>query len=356
MATTFTAITESTLFGLQTGTVFGNTYPEGADGIKFGVDPSIHADFVTPVAAFKFYDATGSESDRPTIYIRMPGTFNTALLQGYSQSAGILGGIREQNKGILSGLAQLGSGAVTGVQSQIAKAFAGAAGFVGSAGQSGRAQLEFNQRKLINNFQQLIYQGPEYRRYQLPFSMKPVSQTEAENMIKIIQCFQVASAPQALNQILADNPDDLEYTGNAVSIVARINAEEEVSQEDRQFADSALFDSFSLELSKNIDALAFSYPDMCKFQILLYQGSRGLGAGPGTSGIGLETLFESEVCMIESVAVDYGSQNKMTFFDNGNSEKYYPTDVNLSIALREAVLPTAASIAANHSNTTRTIF
>ena len=344
MATTFTAITESTLFGLQTGTVFGNTYPEGADGIKFGVDPSIHADFVTPVAAFKFYDATGSESGRPTIYIRMPGTFNTALLQGYSQSAGILGGIREQNKGILSGLAQLGSGAVTGVQSQIAKAFAGAAGFVGSAGQSGRAQLEFNQRKLINNFQQLIYQGPEYRRYQLPFSMKPVSQTEAENMIKIIQCFQVASAPQALNQILADNPDDLEYTGNAASIGSRINAGEEVSQEDRQFADSALFDSFSLELSKKLDALAFSYPDMCKFQILLYKGND------------LSSLFESEVCMIESVAVDYGSQNKMTFFDNGDSEKYYPTDVNLSIALREAVLPTAASIAANHSNTTRTIF
>ena len=344
MATTFTAITESTLFGLQTGTVFGNTYPEGADGIKFGVDPSIHADFVTPVAAFKFYDATGSESDRPTIYIRMPGTFNTALLQGYSQSAGILGGIREQNKGILSGLAQLGSGAVTGVQSQIAKAFAGAAGFVGSAGQSGRAQLEFNQRKLINNFQQLIYQGPEYRRYQLPFSMKPVSQTEAENMIKIIQCFQVASAPQALNQILADNPDDLEYTGNAASIGSRINAGEEVSQEDRQFADSALFDSFSLELSKKLDALAFSYPDMCKFQILLYKGND------------LSSLFESEVCMIESVAVDYGSQNKMTFFDAQDGEKYYPTDVNLSIALREAVLPTAASIAANHSNTTRTIF
>ena len=95
---------------------------------------------------------------------------------------------------------------------------------------------------------------------------------------------------------------------------------------------------------------------MCKFQILLYQGPRGLGAGPGTSGVELKTLFESEVCMIESVAVDYGSQNKMAFFDTQDGEKYYPTDVNLSIALREAVLPTAASIAANHSNTTRTIF
>ena len=87
---------------------------------------------------------------------------------------------------------------------------------------------------------------------------------------------------------------------------------------------------------------------MCKFQILLYRGSGG--------GTDLDTLFESEVCMIESVAVDYGSQNKMTFFDKGDSGQYYPTDVNISIALREAVLPTAASIAASHKITTKTIF
>jgi hypothetical protein len=345
MATTFTAIDESTLFGLQTGEVFGNTYPAGADGIKFGVDPSIHADFVTPVAAFKFYDATGSESGRPTIYIRMPGTFNTTLLQGYAESAGIFGGIREQgNQNLLNALGLFGSGALTGVQSQLAKSFAGAMGFVGSAGQTGRSQLEFNQRKLMNNFQQLIYQGPQYRRYQLPFSMKPVSQTEAENMIKIIQCFQVASAPQALKEILADNPDALEQTGNAATIGARVQAGEEVSQEEGRQADLDIANYNFLEFGQSLDALAFSYPDMCKFQILLYKGDD------------LSSLFESEVCMIESVAVDYGSQNKMTFFDNGGSEKYYPTDVNLSIALREAVLPTAASIAKNHSSTTRTIF
>ena len=47
--------------------------------------------------------------------------------------------------------------------------------------------------------------------------------------------------------------------------------------------------------------------------------------------------------MIETVAVDYGAQNKMTFFDNtGANKKYYPTDVNLTISLRESVLITAA--------------
>jgi hypothetical protein len=351
MATTFTAIDESTLFGLQTGKVFGNTYPAGADGIKFGVDPSIHADFVTPVAAFKFYDATGSDTGRPTIYIRMPGTFNTTLLQGYGDSAGIFGRIRGQNQQtFIDALGSLGESALAGVQSQVAKGFAGALGFGASAGQSGRAQLEFNQRKLINNFQQLIYQGPQYRRYQLPFSMKPVSQTEAENMIKIIQCFQVASAPQALNKsdILVDNPDALEDTGNFVSTAGAIQAGEEVSQQELAESQAAFDDFRASELAKEIDILAFSYPDMCKFQILLYRGSGG--------GTDLDTLFESEVCMIESVAVDYGSQNKMTFFDKGDSGQYYPTDVNISIALREAVLPTAASIAASHKITTKTIF
>jgi hypothetical protein len=46
--------------------------------------------------------------------------------------------------------------------------------------------------------------------------------------------------------------------------------------------------------------------------------------------------------MIETVSVDYGAQNKMTFFDGkNNNTQYFPTDVNLTISLRESVLITA---------------
>ena len=147
-----------------------------------------------------------------------------------------------------------------------------------------------------------------------------------------------------MRYILVDNPDALENTGNFISTAGAIQAGEEVSQQEVAEGQAA-FDEFrASEPAKEIDILAFSYPDMCQFQILLYKGDD------------LDLLFESDVCMIETVSVDYGSQNKMTFFDAGDGGKYYPTDLNLTIALREAVLPTAASIAANHSNTTRTIF
>lgn len=350
MPTTFKTISEETLFGLQTGGTFGNAYPAGADGAKFGIDATTHADFVTPVAKFKFYDATGSDTDRPTIYIRMPGTFNSTLLQGWGESAGIFGKVRQGDQTLFDLLGQLGGGALTGLQSQILKGITGAAGFAASAGQSGRAQIEFNQRKLVNNFQQLIYQGPQFRRYQLPFNMKPVSETEAENMIKIIQCFRVASSPQALNDLLAGSqvvdPDALENTGNAVSIAQQDdkNASAAEKQSAQEEIIRAVGEELARQLERQVDVLAFSYPDMCQFQILLYKGDD------------LELLFESDVCMIESVSVDYGAQNKMTFFDKGASGKYYPTDVNLSIALREAILPTASYISNEHEHTTRTIF
>lgn len=348
MATEFKSINENTLFGLQAGPGFGNIYPDDADGIKFGVDPSIHADFVTPVAKFKFYDATGNDEKRPTIYIRMPGTFNTTLLQGWAESAGIFGGIRGQNQNLFTVLGELGGGALTGLQSQILKGIYGAGGFAGSAGQSGRAQLEFNQRKLVNNFQQLIYQGPQYRRYQLPFNMKPVSQTEAENMLKIIQCFRVASSPQALNDFFGSegDPDALEQSGNAISKASQ--EDKDATAEEKQAAMDEVIrlagEALAIRLEKEVDVLAFSYPDMCQFQILLYKKND------------LELLFESDVCMIENVSVDYGAQNKMTFFDKGTDGKYYPTDLTLTIALREAVLPTAAYIADEHLSATRTIF
>ena len=47
--------------------------------------------------------------------------------------------------------------------------------------------------------------------------------------------------------------------------------------------------------------------------------------------------------MIETVSVEYGAQNKMTFFDGkNNNSQYFPTDVNLTVSLRESVLITAA--------------
>jgi len=59
------------------------------------------------------------------------------------------------------------------------------------------------------------------------------------------------------------------------------------------------------------------------------------------------------------VAVDYGGQNKMVFFDALKGGKYYPSEVTLTISLRETTLPTADFMSANHSGgiqKSRTIF
>jgi hypothetical protein len=99
---------------------------------------------------------------------------------------------------------------------------------------------------------------------------------------------------------------------------------------------------------------------MCKFQIVLQQTTTQGGA----SNTALAEVFGSGYCVIENVQVDYGSQNKMVFFTPegtsgasvGTAGMYYPSEINLSIALRETSLPLAGDIALDHGVATRTIF
>jgi hypothetical protein len=91
---------------------------------------------------------------------------------------------------------------------------------------------------------------------------------------------------------------------------------------------------------------------MCKFQIVLQRVS----AQGTASDTAIAEVFGSEYCVIENVQVDYGAQNKMVFFSSdGTGGKYYPSEVTLSIGLRETTLPLAGQIEAGHSGN-RTIF
>jgi hypothetical protein len=85
-------------------------------------------------------------------------------------------------------------------------------------------------------------------------------------------------------------------------------------------------------LAATPNVLVFGYPDMVKFELVLVKNTTETSVGSITK------LFESDFCMIESVSVDYGGQNKMTFFGDG---KPYPTDVNFTVSLQEANLITA---------------
>jgi hypothetical protein len=343
------------IFGIPQGVA---TYPSSG-GLVFGSDYG-NQDFVVPMAKFTFYDTKGvplSGASAPTIYVRLGGTFNSTLINGYQEAQGIMGSptgtsIFEGEMG--QALGRLGSSFIEGIQKQIVQGVAGATGYVASAGQSGKSQVEFLQRIMLNNFQQLIYQGPTFRRFQLPFIMKPHSQDEAETMLSIISSFRVASSPrtgteQTIAQVIGryggSAEDQLQTTGDLVqpdekdfestggkdspeyqeALRNYLNRQAVIRPEDESAANDIVQNSGQV--------FTFGYPDMCKFDLILYKKG-----GEGD----IVKLFSSEFCMIETVSVDYGSQNKMTFFDGkNNNTQYFPTDVNLTISLRESVLITA---------------
>ena len=335
----------STPFGLNIGT---GSYP-ATGTIIFGSDYG-HSNFITPMARFEFYDnlGVGQATNSPIIFIRMAGTFQSGLQNGYSESQNIFGS--PATGGTIDFAYNTVKGGVDALLKQAVGGGVGAASFIASAGQSGKAQYEFMTRKVLNTFQQLIYQGPTFRRFTLPFVMKPTSLAEAEKMTDIIKTFRIASSAKG------EGNNDLNIEG---STVAAVDTNAVKSKEDTE---KDLKDNTKLT-TEQIDSLfaggsvagsggrtfTFGYPDMCKFQILLQRSPNGADAG-------LAEVFASEYCVIENVQVDYGSQNKMVFFSNETSDgKYYPSEVTLSIGLRETTLPLAGQIADGQSGN-RTIF
>ena len=215
-------------------------------------------------------------------------------------------------------------------------------------------------RKVLNTFQQLIYQGPTFRRFSLPFTMKPTSMQEAEKMVQIIQSFRIASSPKGAGDNLTVAVKD---PGNTVSQKADQPAPDPNAPavEETGFTQTEIDNLFgggnngAVALDDggraSVSNFSFGYPDMCRFEIVLQKS-------PGGSDTFLTQVFSSEYCVIENVQVDYGGQNKMVFFspEGATGGKYYPSEVTLNISLRETSLPTDGAVYTDHQNATRTIF
>ena len=308
-----------------------------AGTIFFGADFA-HSEFLIPMARFEFYDQYGSArlSGAPILYMRMNGQFQTGLTNTYNETANIFGnptGDAGKDDVFFAVPTALLKGGVSALYKQIATAHAGAAGYIGSAGSNGKAQYEFLTRKVLNTFQQLVYQGPTFRRYSLPFTMKPTSLEEAQAMINIIKTFRIASVAKG-NQ----GEDTIDPARRAASGAG-------TPAEDKDVIDPGLLGNVVIALSST--PITFTYPDMCSFEIVMAENVNG--------GHKVTSLFESEFCVIESVNIDYGSQNKMLFFEKSN-ETYYPAEVTLTINLKETTLPLSNQIYTENSVSTRTIF
>ena len=334
---------------LNTVTIEGGgwSYPL-ASQLNFGTDFA-GSDFVIPVVRFQFTDNLGDDlSTAPIIYIKMSGTFQSGLSNPYNATANIFGtpggGADDTALGVIK---RMGGGFYEALQKQVMNSVGSAAGAFASAGQSGKANFEYLQRKVFNNFQQLIYSGPTFRQFTLPFSMKPTSLVEAQSMRDIIQTFRLASSPRNSPAIDSSDPtsttaqdgntydDELSRSNNGLGLSGSDFESSAGSATDTTYSGS----EFDALIAGSGQRKLFDYPDMCRFQLMLYSYQNEL-----------TTLFESGLCVIESVAVDYGSGNKMTFFDS-NTNEYFPTDVTLNIGLKETTLLTATSIAVDSRNT-----
>jgi hypothetical protein len=130
---------------------------------------------------------------------------------------------------------------------------------------------------------QMLYKGPQYRRYQMPFILKPKTRKESEDIKKIISVFRLASAPSV------PNTSGLGLGDTNISIGEG-------------------------------NTFTFGYPHLTQFDLVFFSDQNNS-----------KRIFRSKPCVIESVSTDYGSQ-KMTFFEDGN-----PAEITLTGQLTEIV-------------------
>ncbi len=264
--------------------------------------------FNVPFLQFKFLDAFGNilnNTRAPVIYIRMPNQFNISGFSEYSRTDNIFGagntllrdenalaiGKAKQEEGFDQSLvAKYGLSAAEAFQTGIARAFAQVEGFLASGGMNNINQFEFTQRQAINPFAQLLYKGPQHRKYQIPVIMRPRSKQEADHIKKIIHTFRVASSPSVPN----------------------------VSGKFRYSTISAGSKEISTGIGEG-STFTFGYPHLTQFDVIFKTEAQDI------------KIFRSKACVIDSVAVDYGGQ-KLTFFEDGNV-----TETQLTIQLTEII-------------------
>jgi hypothetical protein len=288
--------------------------------------PILNDSFNVPLLQFNFLDAYGNifnQQRAPTIFLRMPNQFNISSFSEYARTDNIFGAgnslIAKENQAAYAKakgeegydenmIATYGLSAAEAFQTGLARAIKGVEGFLASGGMNNIAQFEFTARQAVNPFSQLLYKGPQHRKYQIPVMMRPRSKVEADNIKNIIHTFRVASSPSVPNT-------------KGVFEYVRSNGQKE-------------------EINTGIGAgstFTFGYPHLTKFDILFRTPEQEV------------KIFKSKPCVIDSVAVDYGGQ-KLTFFEDGNV-----TEVQLTIQLTEIIPRTLADARFEAKNSSYTI-
>lgn len=283
---------------------------------RFGVPSSATGNigFSVPVISFKFRSPFGVDleaSGAPKIFIRAPNGLNLSQLSNYQASGPVFGGggsISADSESAESANNIFGttfSSFAQGLATQLNEATTKLQGYLQSAGQSGRDQAEFSTRSTINPFQQLLYKGPNFKQYSLPFTFRPKNINEARSMMSIISAFKIASSPKIQKGTYTDI---------------------DVGQSLFSGSIDAAFSAIAGEV-----ALSFGYPDLVEFEIQMFTN----GITSNASNTEVATLYQSLPCAIQSVSTDYGQQKMSFFIPEEGSNEYYPTEVTMTLSLQE---------------------
>lgn len=278
--------------------------------------------FNIPTMSFYFFDAFGNKiSNSPSVFLKVPTGITIANISDYSRTESVFGDNMSGTTGELyktMGLENLGKQSQTTTESKIKeggtegllkygataaeaflyalqKSLGSATGFLTSGGLNAISQAEFTGRAAVNPYAQLLYKGPQFRRYTLPIVIKSRSSTESTAALNIIKIFKLASSPSVQNRQLALG--------------------------DKTFT---------------LQSFVFGYPHLVAFDINF------------ASATSNKIIFESKLCAIEQVQVDYGGQ-KFTFYEDGT-----PTDITMTLQLSEISVRTLGD-ARYDSNQDKTI-
>jgi hypothetical protein len=302
-------MTTRTTFGPQVSSNedIGSRYGLFANTISFGMpetSKSSHG-FSIPVVVFKFKSAFGTDitGGSPRIEIRAPSSLSLQHNSNYDRGGNIFGGsvdmsfnaATEGANASFSFLEQTGNTLAEAIARKIISAAGDKIGYLESAGQSGIDQFEFANRSVINPFSQLLYKGPNFKQYNLPFVMRPKNLDEARAAMGIISAFKIASSPKV--------------AGGTYQDVDALREE--------------VFGKIANAIEDSIP-LTFGYPDLVSFEIYMYSGTEC--SAP---------IYTSLNCAIMSVSTDYGQQKMSFFIPDIGENKYYPTEIAMTIGLQE---------------------
>lgn len=259
------------------------------ESISFPKNTDGNDHFKTPMIKFVILDAYGGRvPNAPFIYLKAPNNLNLSNINNYQTDGPIFGAGTTTGSDIYNSLlgeaeadfrssgsdaGTFAFGAAQALEYSIKKGAASLAGFTSSAGLNNVGQFEFLSRRALNPMQQQLFKGPNFRRYQLPFAMKPRNRDDAVDIKRAVTAFRLASSASVpLGEELFEGTD-----------------------------------------------FTFGYPHLVQFAVLADNAADN------------RKVFQSKACVIESVSVDYGSQ-KMAFH-GGN----FPVETNLALSLIEIV-------------------